>query len=74
MSDVLDVIKSFRLVIPMNRPIHAADDQNFTGTDLACIAKLVTTANRAGLNGLKLQSLKVNKSGSGEIQFEFSWE
>lgn len=74
MADTLEAIKTFKLVVPINRPIHVADDKEFTGTDLACIAKLVTAANRGGLQGLKIQSLRVRCGEDGEVSFEFSWE
>lgn len=75
MNDSIDLIKKFSLVVPLNRPIHVADDEHFTGTDLACIAKLVTAANRGGLKGHTLKSMLIRRGkDDGEIQFEFSWE
>lgn len=75
MSDVLEFVKAFRLVIPIDRLIHVADDVRFTGTDLACLAKLVSAANAGGLKGHKLKSLRVKpRNDTGDIQFEFDWE
>lgn len=77
-KDPLELIKTFSLIVPMNRPIHIVDNEHFTGTDLACLAKLVTAANRGGLQGHKLKSLVVRRAkpvngDQLEVQFELEW-
>lgn len=72
---MIDDIKKFSLTVPLNRPIHCADESMFMKTDLAYLAKLVTAANRGGLQGHRLKSLVVrNGNAEQEVNVEFEWE